>query len=88
MLEVSIVPQGVVHVLVVRALGVEDVIQCLLASTGCPSGTSNGWSGGMDFLTRPLLPTPVGLLIRVAPWCWWCKFCSPVRFYARSSAVM
>jgi hypothetical protein len=77
MLEVSAVPQGVAHVLVVRALGVEDVVQCSLAFTGCPSGTSDGWFGGMDLLTRPLLPTPVGLLVRVAPRCRWYRFCSP-----------
>jgi hypothetical protein len=77
MLEVSIVPQGVVHILVVRTLGVEDVVQCSLASAGCPSGTRDGWSGGVDLFTWPLLPTLVGLLVRVAPWCWWRGFCSP-----------
>jgi hypothetical protein len=56
MVEVSAVPQGVAHVLVVQALCVENVVQCLLATTGCPSGTCDGWSGGMDLLTRPLLP--------------------------------
>jgi hypothetical protein len=64
----------VAHVLVVRALGVEDVVQCPLASTGCPSGTSDGWSGGVDLLKRPLLPMPVGLLVHVAPRCRWCRF--------------
>jgi hypothetical protein len=77
MLEVSAVPQGVAHVLVIRALGIKDVVQCPLASTGCPSGMRDGWSGGMDLLTRPLLPTLVGLLVRVAPWCRWCRFRSP-----------
>jgi hypothetical protein len=61
----------VAHVLMVWALGVEDVVQCPLASTRCPSGTSDGWSGGVDLLTRPLLPTPVGLLVRVTPRCRW-----------------
>jgi hypothetical protein len=75
-LEVLAVPQGVAHVLMVRALGVEDVVQCLLASTGCPSSTSDGWSGGVDLLTRPLLPMYVGLLVRVVPWCRWCRFYS------------
>jgi hypothetical protein len=74
MLEVSAVPQGVVHVLVVRTLGIEDVVQCPLASMGCPSGTSDRWSGGMDLLTRPLLPTPVELLVHVAPRFRWCRF--------------
>jgi hypothetical protein len=77
MLEVSAVPQGVAHVLVIWALGIEDVVQRLLTSTGCPSGTRGGWSGSMDLLTRPLLPTLVGLLVRVTSRCWWCRFCSP-----------
>jgi hypothetical protein len=74
-LEIPAVPQGVSHVLVVWAQGIEDVAQCLLASMGCSSGTSDGWSDSMDLLTRPLLPTPVGLLVRVVPWCRWCRFC-------------
>jgi hypothetical protein len=73
-LEVPAVSQGVAHVLVIQALGIEDVVQCPLASTGCPSGTSDGWSGSMDLLTRPLLPTPIGLRVRVAPRCRWCRF--------------
>jgi hypothetical protein len=76
MLEISTVPQGVAHILVIRALGIEDVIQCPLASTGCPSCTSDGWSSGMDLLTRSLLPTLVRLLVHVAPRCRWHKFCS------------
>jgi hypothetical protein len=60
MLEVSAVPQGVAHILVIRALGIEDVVQCLLASAGCTSGTRERWSGGVDLFTRPLLPTLVG----------------------------
>jgi hypothetical protein len=75
-LEVPAVPQGVAHILVVRALGIEDVIQRLLASTRHPSGTSDGWSSGVDLLTRPLLPTPIGLLVCVVPRCRWCRFCS------------
>jgi hypothetical protein len=69
MLEVSAVLQGVVHILVIWALGIEDVIQCPLASTGCTSGTRDGWSSGVDFFTRSLLPTLVGLLVRVTPRC-------------------
>jgi hypothetical protein len=38
MLEVSAVLEGVVHVLVVRALGVEDVVQRAFASTRFSSG--------------------------------------------------
>jgi hypothetical protein len=69
MLEVSAVPQGVAHVLVVRALGVEDVVQCSLASTRCPSGTRDGWSSGVDLFTGPLLLMLVRLLVRVTSWC-------------------
>jgi hypothetical protein len=75
-LEVSAIPEGVAHVLVVRALGVKDVVQCTFASTGCSSGAKGGWSGGMDFFARPLIPTLVGLLVRVASWCRRCRLCS------------
>jgi hypothetical protein len=37
----------------------------------------DGWSGDVDLFTGPLLPTLVGLLVRVAPRCWWCRFRSP-----------
>jgi hypothetical protein len=67
----------VAHILVIRALGIEDVVQCPLTSAGCTLGTRDGWSGGVDLFTGPLLPTLVGLLVRVAPWCWWCGFRSP-----------
>jgi hypothetical protein len=59
-LEVSAVPEGVAHVLMVQALGVEDIIQCLFASARCSLGVRGGWSSGVDFFTRPLLPTLVG----------------------------
>jgi hypothetical protein len=75
-LEVSAVPKGVAHVLVVRALGVEDVVQRAFASARSSSGARGGWSGGVDFFTRPLLPTFVGLLVRVASRCRWCRLCS------------
>jgi hypothetical protein len=74
-LEVSAVPEGVVHVLVVRALGVEDVVQRTFASARSSSGARGGWFGGMDFFMRPLLPTFVGLLVRVASWCRRCRLC-------------
>jgi hypothetical protein len=32
--------------------------------------------GGVDFFTRPLLSTLVGLLVRVASRCRWCRLCS------------
>jgi hypothetical protein len=37
---------------------------------------SDWWSGSVDLLTRPLLPTPVGLRVRVVLRCRWCSFCS------------
>jgi hypothetical protein len=72
--EVSAGPEGVAHVLMVRALGVEDVVQCTFAFVRCSSGVRGGWSGGVDFFARPLLPTLVGLLVCVASWCRRCRF--------------
>jgi hypothetical protein len=65
-LEVLAVTKSVAHVLVVWALGVEDVVQCALASAGSSSGARGRWSGSVYFLARPLLPSFVGLLVRVA----------------------
>jgi hypothetical protein len=75
-LEISADPEGVAHVLMVWTLGVKDVIQCTFASMGCPLGTRGGWSGGVDFFTRPLLATLVRLLVRIASWCRRCRLCS------------
>jgi hypothetical protein len=77
MLEVSVVPQGVAHILVIRALGIKDVVQCPLASAGCTSGTRDGWSSGVNLFTRPLLPTLVRLLVCVTPQCRRSRLCSP-----------
>src|SRR5688572_29382029 len=76
MLEVPAVTKSVAHVLVVRALGVEDVVQRALASAGSSSGARGRWSGGVHFFARPLLPAFVGLLVRVASWCCRCGLCS------------
>jgi hypothetical protein len=76
MLEVFAVPKGVAHVLVVRALGVEDVVQRAIASVRSSSGARGGRSSGVDFFTRPLLPTFVGLLVCVASRCRRCRLCS------------
>jgi hypothetical protein len=62
------------HVLAIRALGVEDFIQCLFASAGRTTGSSDGWSSGVYLLTSPLLPVPIKLLVRVAPWRGRCRF--------------
>jgi hypothetical protein len=75
-LEVSAVTEGMAHVFVVRALGVEDVVQCTFASARSCSGMRGRWSGGVDFLTRPLLPMFVGLLVRVTSRCRRCRLCS------------
>jgi hypothetical protein len=69
MLEVSAIPQGVAHILVIRALGIEDFVQCPIASAGCALDTRDGWSSGVDLFTRPLLPTLIGLLVCVTPRC-------------------
>jgi hypothetical protein len=73
MFEVPAVPEGVAHVLVVWALGVKDVVQRVFASARSSSGARGGRSGGVDLLTRPLLPALVGLLVRVASWHRWCR---------------
>ena len=75
-LEVSAVPEGVAHIFVVRTLGVEDVVQCTFASARCSSGARGGWSGGVDFFSRSLLPTFFGLLVHVASRCRRCRLCS------------
>jgi hypothetical protein len=67
--EVSAVPKGVAHILVIRALGIEDVVQCPLASAGHTSGMRDGRPSGVDLFTRPLLLVLVGLLVHVTPWC-------------------
>jgi hypothetical protein len=71
-LEVSAVPKGVAHILVVRALGVEDVVQRVFASTRSSLGARGRWSGGVEFFVRSLLPMLVGLLVRVTSQCRWC----------------
>jgi hypothetical protein len=76
MLEVSAVPEGVAHVLVVRALGDEDVVQRVFASARSSLGARGGRSGGVDLFTRPLFPTFVGLLVCVASRCCRCRLCS------------
>jgi hypothetical protein len=75
-LEISAVPEGVTHVLVVRALSVEDVVQCSFAPAWSSSSVKGRWSGDVEFLSRPLLPSFVRLLVRVASWCRRCRLCS------------
>jgi hypothetical protein len=47
-LEVPAIPEGVAHVLVVETLGVDDVVQCTFASSGCSSGARGAvWRRGL-----------------------------------------
>jgi hypothetical protein len=68
MLEVPAVPKSVAHVLVVRALGVEDVVQRAFAFARSSPGARGRWSGGVHLFARSLLPAFVRLLVRVASW--------------------
>jgi hypothetical protein len=76
-LEVPAFPKGVAHVLVVRALGVEDVVQRVFASARSSPGTRGRWSGDVHFFVRPLLPAFFGLLVRVSSCCCRRGLCSP-----------
>jgi hypothetical protein len=64
----------VAHVLVVRALGIEDFIECLYPTMECTAGSSDGWPGGVHLITGSFLPAPIWLLVRVTPWRGWCEF--------------
>jgi hypothetical protein len=75
-LEVPAVSKSVAHVLVVWALGVEDVVQHAFASARSSSGARSWWPGGVYFFAGSLLPAFVGLLVRVTSWCRWCGICS------------
>jgi hypothetical protein len=76
-LEIPAVPKSVAHVLVVRALGVEDVVQHAFASARSSPGARGRWSSGVHLFARSLLPAFVRLLVRVASWCCRCGLCSP-----------
>ena len=54
-LEIPAVVESVAHVLVVRALGVEDVVQRAFASTRSSSGARGGRFGGMDLCNTRIL---------------------------------
>jgi hypothetical protein len=41
---------------------------------GRTTDSSDGWSGSVHLLTRPLLPALVRLLVCVVPWRGWCMF--------------
>jgi hypothetical protein len=63
--EISTVPQGVPHVLVLWALGVEDLILCPYSTAGSATGSSHGWPGGVHFLPGLLFTALVWLLVYV-----------------------
>jgi hypothetical protein len=65
--EISAVLQGVVHVLVIQTLGVEDLVQCPYSSAGCATGSSSRWPGGVHLLAGLLFPAFVRLLVHVLP---------------------
>jgi hypothetical protein len=64
-------------ILVVRALGVEDVVQSALASARSSPGARGRWPGGVHLFARSFLPSFVGLLVRVASWRCRCGLRSP-----------
>jgi hypothetical protein len=68
--EISVVPQGVVHVLVIRALGVEDLVQCSYSS----AGSSGRWPDGMHLVTGSFLLAFVWQLVCISSQHEWCGF--------------
>ena len=88
MFEVSVVLQGVVHVLVVRALGVEDVVSVRSPPRGPPRARE---AGGPAACTSSR-----GLFSHHLSGCWFASrrgaagagFTPPMRSWARSSMVM
>jgi hypothetical protein len=71
-LEIPAVSWSVAHVLVVRALGIEDFIQYLFPSAWCTVSSCDRWPGDMHLFAKPLLPAPIWLLVCVTPWRGWC----------------
>jgi hypothetical protein len=74
--EIPAVPQGVPHILVIRALGIEDLVQCSYPSAGCAAGSSGRWPDGVHLLVGSLLPAFVLLLVRVPSRCGWYGLCA------------
>jgi hypothetical protein len=74
--EVFAVLQGVVHVLVIWTLGVEDFVQCSYSSVGHAAGSSGRRPGGVHLLAGSLFPAFVWLLVHVSLWRKWCGFCA------------
>jgi hypothetical protein len=57
------------HVLVIRTLRVEDLVQCSYSSAGCATGSGARLPRGMHLLVGSLFPAFVQLLVHVPPWC-------------------
>jgi hypothetical protein len=74
--EVSAVPQCVAHVLVIRTLVVEDLVQCSHSSAGYVAGSSDKWPSGVHLLAGPLFPAFVRLLVHIPPRRGRCGFCA------------
>jgi hypothetical protein len=88
MFEVSAVPQGVAHVLVVRTLGVEDFIQCWHSSARCAVARA---AGGLAVCTssRGLFSQRLsGYWIVSRRGAGGADFVPPMRSWARLSPVM
>jgi hypothetical protein len=86
--EVSAVPQGVVHVHVIRTLGVEDLIQCSHSSARCAAGSSGRWPGGMHLLAGPFSQRLSGYWFISRRGAGGIDFVPPMRSWACSSTVM
>jgi hypothetical protein len=74
--QVSAVPQGVAHVLVIQTLGVKDLVKCSHSSAGCAAGSSGRWGGSVLLLAGPLFQALVRLLVHIPPRCERCRFCA------------
>jgi hypothetical protein len=67
-LEVSLVSQGVAHLLVVRTLGVENLVQCSHTAAWRAAGQNRWRTSSVHFLPRPLVLVLVLLLVYVFLW--------------------
>jgi hypothetical protein len=74
--EIPAVLKGVPRVLVVWALGVENLIQCPYPSMGCTMVSSGRWLDSVHLLAGSLLPAFVWLLVRVPLQCEWYGLCA------------
>jgi hypothetical protein len=78
-LKFLIVSRGVAHLLVVRTLGVEDLVQRPYTTSWRTTGPVNRRPDGVHFLPRPLVPTLVLLLVHDFLRRWGAGFGFPMR---------